>query len=141
MNVLQVTEITELRFVHRRLRADGQRLSNLRNHHADLARGHLHPGMLRHGEHQAEFEAEAGHEQLRLVSRFPMERQGVVSGQLGSESFADQSDLGGTDAIDRSQKNEETGCRNNSDHQKRRCRVECHRKEAPPDGLRGSLPS
>ena len=97
---VEVTEITELRFVHRRLCADGQRLSNLGNHHADLARGHLHPGMLRHGEHQAEFEAEAGHEQLRLVPRFPTERQGIVSGQFGSESFADQSDLGGTDAVD-----------------------------------------
>ena len=72
---VEVSEIAELRLVHRRLRADGQRLSNLRNHHADLARGHLHPRMLRHGEHQAELEAEAGHEQLRLVPRFPTERQ------------------------------------------------------------------
>ena len=56
--------------------------------------------MLRHRENQAEFEAETGHEQVRLVPSFPAERQRVVSGQFGSESFADQSDLGGTDAVD-----------------------------------------
>ena len=103
---VKVAEIAELRFVHRRLCADGQRLSNLGNHHADLTRGHLHPRMLRHGENHAEFETEAGHEQLRLVSRFPTERQRIVSREFGAESFADQSDLRGTDAVDGVQKRE-----------------------------------
>ena len=67
--------------------------------------------MLRHGEHEAELEAETRHEQLRLVARFPAKRQRIVSRQLGAESLADQPDLGRTDAVDRGeQKGQGHGC-------------------------------
>ncbi len=132
---VEVGEIAELRFVDGRLRADGQRLSDLRNHHADLPGGHLHPGMFRHREHQRELEAEAGHQHFRLVPRLPTERERVVSGQFGAESFSDQSDLGGTDAVDRGQQNVETGCRNNRDDEIPECKVECHGKVTPRGGV------
>ena len=65
----QVREVAELRLVHRALGADRQRLAHLRDHHADLARGHLHPGELLHAEHRPELEAQTRHEQRRPGSR------------------------------------------------------------------------
>jgi hypothetical protein len=96
--------------------------------------------MLRHRENQAEFEAEAGHEHFRLVPRFTTERQRVVSGQFGSESFSHQSDLSGTDAVDRAQKNyQDNGCRN---YKRPRFKIEYHREGAPDNRFAfcGSLP-
>jgi hypothetical protein len=88
--------------------------------------------MLRHRENQPKFEAEAGHEHFRLVSRFATERQRIVSGQFGSESFSHQSDLSGTDTVDRAQKNyQNNGCRHDD---RPSFNVEYHR-EAPHNRL------
>jgi len=97
---LEIGKIPEFGFVDSRLCADRKRLSDLRNHHADLSCRHLHPRMFRHREHQPQLEAQAGHEHLRLVPGLAAERQRVIAGQFRSESFSDQSDLGRADAVD-----------------------------------------
>ena len=48
-----------------------------------------------------ELESQAGHEEVGLVTGFSQKGHGVVAGQLLSDSLSYQSDLGGTDAIDR----------------------------------------
>lgn len=123
----EVREISELYFVNRRLRANGERLSYLRNYNADLPSGHLYPRMLRDCVHEGELEAETGHQHVRLVSRLPEKRERIVARELGSESLANQSDLRGADAVNRSQKDEETGGADSHDQEKRRRGVECHR--------------
>ena len=97
---VEVGKVAELRLVHGRLRADRQRLSNLGNHHTDLPCGHLYPGMFRHRVDQPQLEAQSGHEHLGLKSCFAAERERVVARQFGAKPFSDQSDLGGTDAVD-----------------------------------------
>ena len=61
---------------------------------------------------QAELEAQAGHEQFGLVTGFAHEGDRVVAGQLRSKPLANQSDLGGPDAVNRlgieNDENEET---------------------------------
>src|SRR5207245_1097301 len=56
---VEVGKVTELWFVHSRLRADRKWLSNLRNDHADLSRGHLYPRVFRHCVYQPKLEAQA----------------------------------------------------------------------------------
>ena len=59
----------------------------------------------------AEFEAQTGHEQFRLVAGLAFESDRVVAGQLCAKALADQADLCGAYAVDRlgdeNNKNEE----------------------------------
>ena len=59
----------------------------------------------------AELEAQAGHEQFRLVAGLAFEGDGVVAGQLCAKTLAHQADLRGTYAVNRlgieNDKNEE----------------------------------
>jgi hypothetical protein len=71
--------------------------------------------MFRHRENQPELEAQAGHEHVRLVSRFPSEGQRVIARQFGAKTFSDQSDLGGADAVDRAQKRRQDGGRHHKE--------------------------
>jgi len=113
----QVGKIAELRLVHRRLCANGQGVADLSNDHADLPGRHLYPRMLCNGAGQKELEAETGHQHFRLISRLSKKRQGVVAGQLGAESLADQPDLRRTNAVDRQEQERQGGGRYNKNNE------------------------
>ena len=49
---------------------------------------------------RAELEAQAGHEQFRLVAGLAFEGDGIVAGQLCAKTLADQADLRRTNAVD-----------------------------------------
>ena len=74
---LELGEVAELRAVDAALRADRQRRADLRDHHADLAAGHLHPRELLHREDRPELHPQARHQHRRLVAR---PRRGTRSG-------------------------------------------------------------
>ena len=102
-NARQVGEVAKGFGVDRRLGADGQGLSNLRDDDANLPRRHLHPRMFGDGINQDELEAEPGHQQVRLVSGFSMEGDRVVFRKRGPKPLAHQSHLRRPDAVDRLQ--------------------------------------
>ena len=95
----QIGEVAESGIVPRRLGADGRGFADLRDDNTDLSRGHLHPRMFRYRVKRLELEAQPGHEKVGLVAGFAQKRYGVVAGQLCSEPFTNEPDLGGTDAI------------------------------------------
>ena len=97
----EIAEVAKFGLVDARFCANGRWLAHLSDDHANLSRGHLHPRMFAYGVDQDKFEAEAGHEQLSLVTGLAVEGHGVVAGQLGSKALAHQPDLRGTDAVDR----------------------------------------
>ena len=104
MNVSSVGEVLELRLVDRALGADRQRRADLRDHDADLARGHLHPRELLHAEDRPQLEPQPGREQLGLEAGLAVERDRVVGGQLlEREPLLDEPDLDRSDRVERLQ--------------------------------------
>ena len=100
----EVREVPELGLVHTALGADRQLRAHLRDHDADLAGRHLHPGELLHAVDRPQLEPQPGHEQLRLVAGLTFEGDRVVVAELAQpESLRDQPDFGRSDRLDREQ--------------------------------------
>jgi len=98
---LQVGEIAELFFVNGGFRADGKRLADLSDDHADLARRDLDPGIFIDGVHDPWLPAEAGHEEVGLIAGFPVEGDGIVLGQFfPGKALGDQADFCRSDPLD-----------------------------------------
>ena len=76
----KVGEVAEFRPVDGRLGSGRQPLADLRDHHADLARRHLHPRVFGHQVPRPELEPDARHEQSRLIAGLAVEGDGGVGG-------------------------------------------------------------
>ena len=97
----QVAEVLEFRFVDSRFGANGKRHADLRNHHADFSGGNLHPRVFINAIDDPECPAQAGHEQIGLISRLAFEGNQIVFRKLLiGESFSYQSDFRRTNHAD-----------------------------------------
>ena len=97
----QIGEVAKGLGVDRRLGADGQGLSNLCDHDADLPCRHLHPGVFGDGINQDRLEAEPRHQQVCLVPGFSMKGNRVVFRKRGPKPLAHQAHLRRPDRVDR----------------------------------------
>ena len=113
----QVREVPELRLVDRALRADRQRRTDLRDHHADLAGGDLHPRVLLDLEERPQLEAQPRHQERGLVAGLAVERDRVVLVELaGREALRHESHLGRSDDVERLHDHDGQDHRDHDDH-------------------------
>src|SRR4030042_481403 len=69
---------TEYLFINGRFCTDGEWCPDLGNHNSDLTSRHLNPGMFLYSVEDPQLETKAGHEQICLVSRLPLESDRVI---------------------------------------------------------------
>ncbi len=116
----EVREVAELLLVDGRLGTNGQRLSDLRDDHADLTGRHLNPGTPLDRVDRPQQPTQARHEKVRLVSSLALKRHGVVVLQrAGGIPFAHQTYLARSDAPERCGHHKEHG-REHHEHEERR---------------------
>ena len=98
----EVGEVAERRAEVGALGADLDRVADLGDDHADLAGGHLDPGLLADAVDGPETEAQPGHQQALLVAGLAAAGDGVALGQaLAGDLLGDEADLGGSDVVER----------------------------------------
>jgi hypothetical protein len=108
-----VAEVAEQLVVGRRLGTDREGGTDLGDDDADLARGHLDPGVLLDRVDRPEFEAQARHEEVGLVAGLAVEGDDVVIAEtLASKLLRHQPHLGRSDRVEG---NEEAAGQNDSD--------------------------
>jgi hypothetical protein len=104
---LQVLEIAEVRLVDRRLGPDRQRGADLGDHHADQAGGDLHHRMAGDGVERPELEAQARHQEARLVAGFAVEGDRPLALLAAAEALAHQAHLGRPDGPEAAEEDED----------------------------------